>query len=336
VAKIIEPGDPGATSFNDDSSPDSRVTSNLKVSINAQVLPGKSLDWYYRILQLGESVSGELKSVAVWARFQAADRETKDHIWTGLSKVRIHIADPRPYRAIANRVAKRMLKRDDAENYIRSQIAAKDPYAIWLSRRLQFLTADHILSDSIGARLHGVSRFVGEILAARDSDAAAGVLSVGDFGHDAKPIVRKITEWSAKSAAGLSDALDYFMNLEETDRYLPGDTVRNQMKARVLDSHAFDKGHPDHIKLLETARSNILDNLTWFQPGRTADKPKPYTELESNDFFHVQAADIAAGIASKTMETENLIAVVSRFEYVTYNGRRVSISDAEEVLRRMP
>ena len=49
----------------------------------------------------------------------------------------------------------------------------------------------------------------------------------------------------------------------------------------------------------------------------------------------MQAADVAAGIASKLLETENLVAVVKSFEYVTYNGRRLSVSDAEEETRRM-
>jgi hypothetical protein len=47
----------------------------------------------------------------------------------------------------------------------------------------------------------------------------------------------------------------------------------------------------------------------------------------------VQATDIAAGIASKVLETQNLAAVVSHFEYVTFNGRRFSVAEAEEELR---
>ena len=84
-------------SFNDDSSPHTQATAGLKVSVNAQVLPENSLDWYYRILLLCQNATGEVKSTEVWPSFQAISGENKDRIWNGLSKVRIHMADPRPY-----------------------------------------------------------------------------------------------------------------------------------------------------------------------------------------------------------------------------------------------
>jgi hypothetical protein len=66
-----------------------------------------------------------------------------------------------------------------------------------------------------------------------------------------------------------------------------------------------------------------------------ATETKPYSQLSSKDSYLLQAAEIAAGIASKIVETQNLVAAVSSFEYVSYNGRRVSVSEAEEELRRM-
>lgn len=47
----------------------------------------------------------------------------------------------------------------------------------------------------------------------------------------------------------------------------------------------------------------------------------------------MQAADFAAGIASDIYATHRLIGVVERFEYVTFNGERVSRTDAEEEMR---
>jgi hypothetical protein len=41
----------------------------------------------------------------------------------------------------------------------------------------------------------------------------------------------------------------------------------------------------------------------------------------------------ATGIASEIYASEGLIGVVKRFEYVTYNGVRVSCVDAEEEMR---
>jgi hypothetical protein len=279
------------------------------------VIPGRSLDWYYRLLQPCRSIQGELKSADVWDRFRFAGGETRDRIWDGLSKVRIHIVDPRPYDRSAERLASNLLRCDDPKSLLQQQRAAKDAYAIWLSNRLQFYVAQQILSDSVGTRVHNLSRFLMD--APFMSDEQSDVLSLEDFGTEAKPIVRRVSEWSVKSAASFHEALDCFMEVDESTRFYRNDLIRKRMHSRVLDSHAFDSGHPDHVKLLETARGNILDNLNPFESERPTIQPRPYSEIESKDSFLVQAADIAAGIASKILEAENLVAVVIRFKYVT-------------------
>ena len=57
--------------------------------------------------------------------------------------------------------------------------------------------------------------------------------------------------------------------------------------------------------------------------------------VESKESFYIQAADIAAGIASHIYASEGLIGVVERFEYVTYNGVRLSRSDAEQEMKKL-
>jgi hypothetical protein len=57
--------------------------------------------------------------------------------------------------------------------------------------------------------------------------------------------------------------------------------------------------------------------------------------VESKESFYIQAADIAAGIASHIYASEGLIGVVERFEYVTYNGVRLSRSDAEQEVKKV-
>jgi hypothetical protein len=57
--------------------------------------------------------------------------------------------------------------------------------------------------------------------------------------------------------------------------------------------------------------------------------------VESRESFYIQAADIAAGIASQIYGIHGLIGVLEKFEYVTYNGIRVSRSDAEEEMRKL-
>jgi hypothetical protein len=159
------------------------------------------------------------------------------------------------------------------------------------------------------------------------------------FGHDVKPLVRKVSTWAAKSAAAFHEALDCFWNLDGETRIYQNDIIRRRMKARVLDTHVFDMGDKKQLELLESMRGSILENLRepggWYAGLKTESRIKPYSETDSKDSYLVQAADIAAGIASKILEGQNLVAVVTSFEYVTYNGRRLAVSDAEEEVRRM-
>src|SRR5262245_50542604 len=80
-------------SFNDDSSPDIRT--GEKISIHAQVVPGKNLSWYNDFIALVPYAGEELKSRYVIECFNAMSCGQKDAFWrNGLSDVRIHIVDP--------------------------------------------------------------------------------------------------------------------------------------------------------------------------------------------------------------------------------------------------
>lgn len=330
---IIQPGDPDAVSFNDDSSPDTRKTSGLKLSIDAQVLPGESLDWFYRLLQLCESVPNELKSDVVWEQFKSASTEVRTLVWAGLSKVRIHIVDPRPYRKTHHEIIRTIYRCDDADAFIRQQIQADQPIGRLLSEMMQVTMAENILNDSMAARVHSLSRYVNEEIGLiTEGGSQLEVANLSDFGLDLKPLVRKVSIWSAKSAAAFNETYDAFWDWEEYQGAFPNEIIRRRMEGRVLKSHAFDKGN-SQVGLLETARTNILSNLKKpYDISKTFGR-KPYTELDSVDSYGIQAADLGSGIASKILEQENLVSVAKRFEYVTYNGRRISVSDAEEETR---
>ena len=240
--------------------------------------------------------------------------------------------DPRPYRKSYEDILRTILPSRDPTTFLQQQVAAKEPTAVWLSTRAHVFTAERILDDSIGARVHSVSRFLSERhFVTMDGEFGDQILGLTDFGNDVKPLVRKVSSWAAKSAATFHEALDCFLSFDEELRYFPDQIIRRRMKARVLKNHTFDKGDQKHLELLESARENILKNLS--EPYEFQLEAKPYSQTDSKDSFLVQAADIAAGIASKILETLNLVAVVSSFEYVTYNGRRLSVSDAEEKLR---
>lgn len=107
------------------------------------------------------------------------------------------------------------------------------------------------------------------------------------------------------------------------------------MTQELLPAHAFDKGNRPHINLLEQSRQSMIDELSANERFYAAiGRPTGFVELESKNSQYVQAADFAAGIASDIFASRKLIGVVERFEYVTFNGERVSRADAEEEMRR--
>src|SRR5260370_24411929 len=110
------------------------------------------------------------------------------------------------------------------------------------------------------------------------------------------------------------------------------------MKASILEKHAFDKGDAKQIERLENARDKVLDVLRTFGANPFDPRPMPsavrrHVEVDSSGYFLVQAADIAAGFASKLLEIGGLVRVVATFEYVTHNGVRLTQADAEREQR---
>jgi hypothetical protein len=329
-----------AVSFNDDTSPDSRLTTGRRVSVNAQVVAEDSVDWYYRILHRCAPVPAELKSTRVWVIFQSLPPEEREKIWSGLSKVRIHVVDPRPYSQHWDDVVNAAWRRDDATRLIRQFALEGMPSAKAFLDQLEILTAQSVLADSFAARVQRIGRYLRDELMffARDEDRSEeSVVDLQDFSQDAKPIVRKVSNWSAKSAATFHEPMDCFLSPDEDIlnlRYFPNDLMRKRMMSRVLQAHAFDKGDRQQLELLESARKNILLTLRPFDSLTELDEAAPYSEVDSSESYLIQAADSAAGIAARILETENLVALVSHFSYVSYNGRRISVADAEEELRQ--
>jgi hypothetical protein len=329
-----------AVSFNDDTSPDTRATARQRVSINAQVIRERSLHWFEHLRGCCPDVSGEIKSVLAWNALQALPAEGRSNVWSGLSKVRIHVVDPRPYVDKTNALIRRVMDRRDAPEILRQRRFEGDPWATWLTDELTKFTARSILQDSTAARVHLLGQslkpafFIGSRFT-KDT-AKSDVVDVEDFGRDTKPMIRTATAWAAKSAAAFQDAIDCWDDLEEKMavlRFFPQAMIRKRMESRVLDGHAFDDGNKTQIDLLETVRTRMLTGLATNQFSRYLRKPSLYERFDSRNCLPIQAADIAAGIAVKIFDTTNFVGLVSHFEYVTLNGQRLSIADAGEAQR---
>ena len=174
------------------------------------------------------------------------------------------------------------------------------------------------------------------VLAAVNTKRHPDPVDIDDFGPETRSLIRSVTGWAAKSAATFDSALQCVQDMEDETasyRFSPEGLIRRRMESRILKTHAFDEGNHRHVDLLETARSFILKTLAAPDFFYRFEAPPRYRQIKSHESPFIQAADVAAGFATRLMETDGLIGVVSRFEYVTYNGVRSSRSDAEERMR---
>lgn len=348
---IILDGSGEAISFNDEGSPHSHKTDHTKVYIDAQVNRTLSLDWFYKLLAFFPDVPGELKSGVIVAKFKDLPTETRDRIWRSLSRVRIHIVDPRPhYRQIDN-MLRAAWGKDDAPDNLR-QMATQGSYAARsMLARMREMVADSILKDSTAMRVQWFGRALSDPLfgmnlpeplsfLVRSPLDSEPLIRVEDFGSTGdRDVVRNVASWSAKASAAFHAALDAAMSADESDVMNYGfgleRAVRRRMTQELLPLHAFDKGNRHHIDLLESSRRSIIDELAandrFF--ALIARQKRGFVELESKESYYVQAADFAAGISGDIYASHKLIGVVERFEFVSFNGVRVSRADAEHEMK---
>lgn len=161
-----------------------------------------------------------------------------------------------------------------------------------------------------------------------------------DFKCDPKGVVRKVTEWAAKAAAAFHasmDALDTFGADDGIHRFSYGQHIRRKMMRPLTDTHAFDKGDDQQMRVLEDVRGKLIESMTdpndMFSRMQMMRAPiQKYVEFDSKDTLFGQAADIAAGIASAYFDREGITGIVSRFEHVTYNGKRTRPADIAKIM----
>jgi len=339
---IILPGDADAISFNDDTSVDGRLSRGPKIAVNAQVMRESDLDWYFRLLLLCPNMPGELKTSSVWEQFRLLCSDEKEPIWKGLSKVRIHIVDPRPYVERSKELLRVSWRRRDAPELL-DKMRAEGVYGAKVPKEsLARFTADSILRDSTAVRVNDFGRVLGPILPPhpffdKPHEGGGQPIRLDDFPDKPRSIIRSVAAWSAKSAAAFESALHCIEDMEEDIekyRFFPDQLIKRRMESRVLGQHAFDEGNQSHIDLLEDARASILETLSSSESWLLLARQPGYPQFKSSDSFLGQATDIAAGIAAHVMEAHGLVGVVSQFESVTYNGARVSRQDAEEHMRQ--
>jgi hypothetical protein len=148
------------------------------------------------------------------------------------------------------------------------------------------------------------------------------------FQHKNANMLNDVANFSSASASVFSSAIDRFD--EARGDYLfaspmAGPYLINNALGR---SHAFDEGNSRAVKWIEERRSDVLAQIDRQNVFYPAFLPEPLQELSSAKSYEIQAADIAASIARELWYRNTLPYLLLHFDYVTYNGERLSEGQA--------
>jgi len=207
-----------------------------------------------------------------------------------------------------------------------------------LQELLNNQTAEHILLDAPSRRLswnihyvqgyspHGYLRgFMGP------PQRLEHKIDLAHFKTSTKgAIVRTVTEWTAKSASAFSEAIDVTF----TEYFHPHQhPALNPVYRALRQSHAFDEGNQNSVSVMELERKQIAQEMTYHDFWQQMYPLNPlYGNIDSKKSFYIQASDIAVGIAKHLYEQGEILAVTLHFDYVMFNGRKISQNDAYETM----
>ena len=338
---IIPSGPATAVSFTDDTSADTRNTKKRHVSIHAKVRRETPLEWYYNLISLCKRRKGELKSDKVLIAYRNMPPESRVKLWDTLKAVQVNITDALPYQEETNKQLKQALNREDAVDFIRHRASAKDPHAMCLLEKLNNITAERILLDAPSRMLafhaYYARNYGGYGLARAVSIEGFGPplpdhrIPLSRFKSSNQSIVRTVTEWTSKSASVFSDAIDSISYAGVYQNHPMMDPVFRALRK----SHAFDRGNKKLVDLTDDERKEVARSMRYHDFWL---KQYPFApsqgNIDSSKSFYIQASDIAAGIAKHLYENGGIFTVAQNFEYVIFNGRRVSQNEAYETTKK--
>lgn len=343
-------GLPQAASFTDDTSLP-RV--GCRVSIHAQIIREHKISWYFFLKDRTPHNNGEFKDQVVESFFGLAESD-REKVFKTLRTVRIHIVDPRPYTVNVHDALQKHLPKGTTVSDFLKRLDASSRHLEHIRRVALEHIATCILRDAPAERLkteyqaweyaNGMSLIpIDESVyldmpfkpAARPSQK----FDLTPFEHRNANLLNDVSNFVSASASVFSPAIDKFRDAQE-DCFLTAPMAGAWLvNSELGQSHAFDEGHSHAVKWIESQRAEVLaqiDRRGHFYPAYL---PQPLVELVSTESVPIQAADIAASIARELWHRNNLPHIVSRFEYVTFNGERLSDTRAQQyeaVFRGLP
>lgn len=262
----------------------------------------------------------------------------REQIFRTLRTVRIHITDPLPYVAHLGDVLRGYLPNGTTVLGFLRRLDGSTRHLAGLREITQDFVAKRILHDSPAQRL---------LVRYREWEYAAGLrlrlsgqvaedcwpqadeppslsVNLDTFRHKKSSVITAVANCVSASASVFAPAIDKFDEGVE-DSCLSAPMAAAYLLNNALSrAHAFDAGHTPRVKWIEGQRTSVLaqtDRHGHFYPAFT---PEPLIEIDSVGSVPIQAADIAASIAKEIWYRDSLVHLVRHFEYVTYNGERVS------------
>lgn len=303
------------------------------VSIHAQVLvEACELGWLELMRNmLGAAPGGEFKKAAVDFFFSQSFGVQLSLLQSIGSQARIHIVDPRPRIAGLGSAIRRWLPNGvDLLRFCKGLEAStahlegvrevfNDGVAesiLYHSPAQQHLMTLRALEYSGGLRINPY--LVPDNCGFHIEKPAPLSSDIEPFRKKRANVIGQVTEFVSASASVFTPATDH---LRATDSPARRWGASNALCA----SHAFDEGDRQQLDHMEDQRDEVI--------GKTRSpfyfmRAQPLTEIKSDNSPHVQAADIAAGVARELWSRFNLVQIARHFHYVTYNSVRLSAIDA--------
>ena len=336
---ILYGGPADAISFTDDTSLDTRKTAGSKVSIHCQVLRERPLDWHYSLRWRAPHNPGELKSGDVTAVFLSLSEAERRNIFCTLKSVRVHITDPRPYIADVDQMLARVLPRVNARDFLARLEQAQKKVAEPIQRKSRQSVARRMLMDSPAERLKLMHRAVTRLpefpewmMARENRDALELDSDITAFeDRKARINIKEVSVSVSKSGSVFFPALDRLEAVAHQVQWPATAWHFWSVNRALAASHAFDDGNRKAVRWIDGKRTEVLSKIDPYLRLGVLPTLKPLEVISSTDSYFIQAADIAAGIVRTIWERQTLVHVVRAFEYVTYNGTRISNTDAARI-----
>lgn len=328
---------PYAVSFTDDTS---LPHVGWTVSIHAQVVREHRIDWYFFMKNRAPHGRGEFKNAVVNTFFSLTECE-RERAFRTLRSVRIHIVDPRAYMPVLLQALGKVLPEGTSPMRFLRRLDESTHRLRMFRESIVGRIANRMLRDSPAERLkdkyRSSERMFCESLVVSHESLPGGMISpkvayqCGDF--DLTPfqgrkahLLNEIAKFTAASASVFSPAIDELEQAANDDMFsLPG-AGSWLLRSALGRPHAFDAGHSNVVRWIEQRRDETLAQVGDDCGSCVA---YPLQELISSESVPIQAADIAASLARELWHRNSLTHLVRRFEYVTYNGERLSEARAE-------